>query len=150
MDWVGRDHQPYVLAALHASVGLHPRRALELVPAAWCAVEHPFKALDRDTWRDLFELAGYTHDGRRRGRPRKVRTLSPRRRQVAPGRVVVDRSARGSRLFADRPCHPEPGQVWVVQVEPHRLLARITTQRPGESEYVVDTEGLTISAWAPT
>jgi hypothetical protein len=38
------------------------------------------------------------------------------------------------------------GRVWTATVEPGRLLARITEHRPGESEYVVDTDGLEIAA----
>ncbi len=35
--------------------------------------------------------------------------------------------------------------MWVADVDPRRLLARITEQRKGESEYVVDARHLVVA-----
>src|SRR3954463_16051754 len=72
---VGRDHGPYVIAALHEAGVLDARHASVVVPEVWSMVEHPLHALDADTWRELFGLGGYTHNGRRRAKPRSPRLL---------------------------------------------------------------------------
>lgn len=144
---VGRDHGPRVLATMEDTVGLPPRWASVLVPSVWSGVEHPLEALNRDTWRRLFDLAGYTHDGKRWGRPRKTRPLY----RGADEAHRDGWSWSDDRAVAEWFAHRKPGgRVWVAQVEPSRLLARITTERPGESEYVVDPDGLIITEWTET
>lgn len=44
--------------------------------------------------------------------------------------------------FARRPIWPQRGTVWTTTAPPSALLARITTERPRESEYVVDPDAL--------
>jgi hypothetical protein len=141
---VGRNYGPYVVNELYCNGDLHPRQAQVVVPDVWSMVEHPLHALDRDEWRQLFNLAGYTHNGKRRAKPRKPRLLyRGADEEHRDGWSWTDDRDK-AQWFADRIIHAEPGQVWQATVEPARLLARITDGRE-ESEYVVDTSGLAIS-----
>ena len=101
------------------------------------------RLFDADTWRDLFELAGYTEDGKPAERPAEPLTLYrgsvPERKALwswTDNREVAARYASGN--YYRRPS----GILWVATVDPWRLLARNTDR--SEYEYVVDTEGLVI------
>lgn len=118
--------------------------AQQVVPSAWSAAEFPMLQLEPAEWRELFDLAGYTVEGRPAPRPESALTLY---RGALPahrdGWSWTDDRAL-AQWFADRPHNAGKGRVWVASVTPDRLLARISEQRDGESEYVVDTDGLTI------
>jgi hypothetical protein len=115
-----------------------------MVPAVWSGAEHPLGYLDREAWSDLFWLAGYTYNGRRRARPRLPRRLYRGADEAHRDGWSWTDDRAVAKWFADRPMHHTPGRVWTAVVEPARLLARITTERPGEAEWVVDTDGLAI------
>jgi hypothetical protein len=85
---VGRNYGPYVVNELYCNGDLHPRHAQVVVPDVWSMVEHPLHALDRDEWRQLFNLAGYTHNGKRRAKPRSrgCCTGAPTRNTATAGR----------------------------------------------------------------
>jgi hypothetical protein len=55
-----------------------------------------------------------------------------------------------AKWFADRPHNKGRGQVYAAHVAPARLLARISEQRAGESEYVVDARGLAVADYLRT
>lgn len=151
LSWAGRNRGPAIVWELHDAGLLHPRDAQRLVPQVWQMVEFPMVALDRDDWADLFAFCGgYLHNGVRRGRPRLARTLyrgaHPEHRD---GWSWTDDRAL-AQWFADDRLRRPGGQLWTATVEPARLLARITNVRDGESEYVVNTDGLDITpAGAP-
>jgi hypothetical protein len=115
-----------------------------MVPAVWSGAEHPLGYLDREAWSDLFWLAGYTYNGRRRARPRLPRRLYRGADEAHRDGWSWTDDRAVAKWFADRSMHHTPGRVWTAVVEPARLLARITTERPGEAEWVVDTDGLAI------
>jgi len=142
---VGRDHGPYVMAAVHSHGALDQRHAGVVVPLVWSMVEHPLLALETDTWRELFSFAGYTFNGRRRVKPRTPRLLYRGADEAHRAGWSWTEDRQQAQWFADRTIHPTPGRVWQAVVEPARLLARITSTRQGEREWVVDTEGLDIS-----
>lgn len=139
----GRDHGPYLLWRLHEFGLLYPSDAASLVPDVWSAVEHPLDALTRDEWAELFHVAGYTYNGQRRARPRLPRVLYRGADAAHRDGWSWTDDRRLAHWFADR---RPGGRVWTATVEPGRLLARITTVRAGESEYVVTTDGLTITS----
>lgn len=143
---VGRDHGPYVVAVLHTWGELLPRHAGVVVPDVWSGVEHPLAALDRGAWRKLFDYAGYTFNGRRRARPRLSRVLFRGADEAHRDGWSWTDDRDLAQWFADRDMHKAPGRVWQATVDPSRLLARITSVREGESEYVVDTDGLAITS----
>ena len=95
--------------------------------------EHPLASLYRAVWRDLFERAGYTHNARRRARPRLPRQLY-RGADARPrdGWSWTD-DRRAAEWFARRSMHSRPGVVWTAMVEPVRLLARLTNIRDEDS-----------------
>jgi hypothetical protein len=136
---LGRDHYPALIDSLVAYGWLTTSAAAVVVASAWSAAEHPQDALHEDEWRYLFEFAGYTVDG------------VPAPRPTAPVQVYrgADEAHRlGWSWTDDRKLAAwfarrwSAGQVWTLFAPPYRLLARISDQRPGESEFVVDTTGL--------
>lgn len=143
---VGRNSYPVLVFDLFLEDLLLPDVAAVVVPQAWCDAEFPMNTLGADGWRQLFDFAGYTDDGTRTERPSSSMTLW---RGALPdhrdGWAWTDDRALAE-WFADRPHNGGRACVWVADVEPARMLARISQQRLGESEYVVDTRGLRILA----
>jgi hypothetical protein len=143
---LGRNHGPALLADLEAEGLLAAAAAAAHVGVVWSMAEYPDQHLDRDTWRKLFRLAGYTHNGVPAERP--VEPLTLYRGSVPERRAdwswtdrldVAERYAVGG--LGGRPT----GVVWRATVEPWRLLARNDEpEGRNESEYVVDTDGLRI------
>ncbi len=145
MSGVGRNSAPELLFYLYCYRRVTPGAAARLVSSAWCGCEFPSLSLDKATWRKLFDLAGYTAEGVPAERPVASLRLY---RGALPGHH------RGwswtddlelARWFAQRPCNRGEGRVWAATVRPARLLARISEQRPGESEYVVDARRLVVA-----
>ncbi len=141
---VGRNHGPALLVDLWSEGLLTAEAATQCVPSAWCGCEWPNRTLDDDLWRRLFDLAGYTVEGISADRP--TRSLRLYRGAVPKHRDgwswTDDRQL--AEWFAQRAHNAREGRVWTALVEPCRLLARISQERPGESEYVVDARGLEI------
>lgn len=146
---LGRNAYPVLVADLHAEGLLLPDVAAVVVPAAWSLVEFPNRTLSADLWRALFDLAGYTVEGVPASRPSEPLQLwrGALHEWRAGWSWTDDRDL--AQWFADRPHNAGRGQVWTADVEPARLLARISEQRAGESEYVVDARGLEILAEKP-
>jgi hypothetical protein len=142
---VGRNHGPFVVAQMHWHGALFRKDAQAVVPDVWSGVEHPLQAADTDVWRDLFDFAGYTYNGRRRAKPRISRVLYRGADQAHRDGWSWTDDRKMAQWFADRTIHHTPGQVWQATVEPARLMARITSSRAGENEWVVDTEDLVIT-----
>lgn len=142
---LGRNLYPALVVDLYAGGLLVPDVAQRVVPAAWSAVEFPSRACDDELWRALFDLAGYVEDGTPGQRPATPLTLW--RGALADHRNgwswTDDRAM--AKWFADRPHNDGKGVVWTAEIEPARLLARITQERVGESEYVVDARGLHVA-----
>jgi hypothetical protein len=115
-----------------------------VICSAWSMAEFPLVQLDEDQWRELFDHVGYVVDGKAAERPSEPLTLyrgaMPKFRN---GWAWTD-DRDLAQWFADRPHHRGEGQVWKAVVEPERLLARISEQREGESEYVVDARGMDV------
>ncbi len=142
-----RNLGPGLLADLEAEGLLKANVAAAHVGSVWSMAEYPDRHLDRESWRALFSLAGYTVNGTPAGWPTEALTLY---RGSVPDRradwswtdklEVATRYATGG--IGYRPTH---GKVWQAEVEPHRLLARNDDAAGrNESEYVVDTEDLVI------
>lgn len=142
---VGRQHGPELVAELYDGGLLTSEIAAFAVPDAWCGAEFPQWHLSREFWRLLFELAGYTDDQRPADRP--TETLRLYRGSTAAGRdgwSWTDSLAVATAYAEGRYRGRQPGSVWTAMVQPSALLARITERN--EHEYVVDTDGLTITA----
>jgi len=99
--------------------------------------------LDRDEWRALFRAVGYREDDQPAARPTEplvlYRGATPEDRAAWSWTENPDAAAQyasGWWVQADL------GLVWRATVAPEHLLARIIYQR--YSEYIVDTDGLTI------
>jgi hypothetical protein len=145
---VGRVYAPHLLYCLWCENLITVNVLTASIGGIWSAAEFPDCALDRATWRALFDAAGYTVDGRAAEQPTKPLLLF-RGSVVSPAYRRRDWSwtddIEVARRFAAGMLGREPGVVWQARVAPWRLLARNVNSRPGESEYVIDTHRLRIS-----
>lgn len=145
---LGRNDGPALLYDLLMEGLLTADALVPHIGNVWNAAEYPDRHLSHDVWRELFQFAGYTRNGRAEAPPAKPLTLYrgsvPERRADWSWTDRLDIAtgyAQGTK--ARRPV----GQVWQATVEPWRLLARNEgPENRDESEYVVDTEGLEIHA----
>ena len=142
---------PSLLSSL-AEEGLLTRWAVtRWIGDVWSGCEHPEAELDPDDWREFFCWAGYTVDGRRVALP--VASLVLFRgawREPLCCRYGMswtdDREV--ALWFASRHVNKgaPAGAVWTAEVDPDRLYARNRNVRKGESEYVIETDGLDVTA----
>jgi hypothetical protein len=143
----GRNHGPALLCEAEIAGKITDDTIAGHVGAIWSGVEFPELALDWDDWARLFDIAGYRVDGITSRRP----GVSIRLFRAAVPAYALGHSwtedfdvAHGFLSVGGRDTFD--AVIWAADVEPWRLLARITQDRPGESQYVVDTEGLEVSA----
>lgn len=140
---VGRNNEPALIWDLWCEDGWHDEIA-EVVGDVWSVTEYPERALDQAMWMDIFNYAGFRRDGQITPPPTKSLTLY--RGSTAEGRfgmswtddlAIAQSFARGG--IRGRAA----GTVWTADVEPRYLLAYVGGEGSrGESEYVVDPEGL--------
>jgi len=125
-----------------SGVGIGQDDVAEYAGAAWD--RWAGVSLDRDEWRDLFELAGYREDDYPAERPTEPLALwrgaTPEYRD---GWSWTDARDTALHYTSGWIVQPELGLVWRAVVEPDRLFAKLGGHR-GTYEYVVDTDGLTI------
>lgn len=140
----GRVNGPGFLAEALAEDKVTNGTVTALVGPVWSSTEYPDRDLDHDTWRWLFDVAGFTVDGTPAVRPAAPLTLyrgavAERRTDWSwtRDRAVAERFAAGLRGRGT-------GRLWVCTVPPEHMLA-VNTER-GEDEVVVDTRGLLIEA----
>lgn len=143
MGLAGRTSGPTFLAEALAEDKITAQTVADLIGDVWSSAEFPDWHHDRDTWRWLFDVAGFTVDGKRAQRPAEPLTLY---RGSVPERCddwswsrdikVAEKFAAGS---AGRP----PGRLWVCTVPPAHMLA--ANGYRDEDEVVVDTRGLQIT-----
>jgi hypothetical protein len=136
---VGRDNGPELLFQLHHAGALDIGYYPSVVADAWSMAEFPETHFDMpETWRDLFEQAGYTHDGQPAKRPTRPVTVyrgcHHDRRFGMSWTADLDRA----QWFADRDLGHGTGQVYVFDAPPAALLAFIDASGRHEREYVLD------------
>lgn len=138
----GRTHGPEFLATAYAEGKVDADTVTALVGPVWSSTEYPDRQLDHDTWRWLFDVAGFTVDGKSAPRPenpmRLYRGTVPERREDWSWSRDIKVALKFAAGVRGRP----PGRLWVCSVPPAHMLA-INTER-GEDEVVVDTRGLRI------
>jgi hypothetical protein len=145
---VGRDEAPYLLVELWDQ--LHLGVLAAGINDAWCDAEYPLRCLPASSWWELMELAGVER-GRTWLDKGKVRTIRHKLPLTLYRGATEEHRAGWSwtsslamaQSFATGGLRGRAqGQVWTAQVEPTRLLARISGR--DEDEYLVDTDGLEI------
>lgn len=141
---VGRIPALSLLESLFSEGMITPAAAAANVASAWSMAEYPDTTLDREVWRGLFELAGYTVDDTPADRPSEPLVLWRGSLPEARANWSWTDSREVAQQYADGGFRRAPGALWTATVAPWRLLARQTGRQ--ESEYVVDTAGLEIHA----
>ncbi|MFJ3856132.1 hypothetical protein ACIPRL_07895 [Streptomyces sp. NPDC090085] len=138
----GRVNGPRVLAEAWFGDVLSFDALSGVVGSVWSTAEYPDVSLDRDEWREMFAAAGFTVDGERAELPEGPvelwRGSVPDRRDDwswSTEREIAEKYARGK---FRRP----PGRLYRV-LAPSSALLCFNSGR-GESEYVVDVEGLDV------
>ncbi|OKI14243.1 hypothetical protein [Streptomyces sp. CB03911] len=144
---VGRVHGPALLFDAWYGQTINRETLTATIGDIWSAAEYPDRCLDHDTWRDLFNEAGYTVDGHAADRPTEPvelwRGTVPERRtdwSWTTDRATAERFAAGVR-------GRKPGQLYRTVAPPEALLC--ANNGRSEAEYVVDTDGLEIHLTDP-
>lgn len=139
----GRNEGPVFLATAYAENLIEADTVTALIGGIWSSAEFPDRYLDHGTWRWLFDVAGFTVEGKPADRPTEPLTLFrgavPERRtdwSWSRDRAVAERFAAGLRGRGT-------GRLWVCTVPPESMLA-VNTERD-EAEIVVDTRSLQIT-----
>lgn len=138
----GRVNGPEFLNEAYSEGKVTAATVAALVGGIWSSAEYPDRELDHDTWRWLFDVAGFTVDGKPAPRPAEPMTLF---RGSVPERCTDwswTRDRAVAEVFAAGPRGRGKGRLWVCEVPPEHMLA-INTERD-EDEIVVDTRGLEI------
>jgi hypothetical protein len=138
----GRTFGPRFLDEAYSDDKITRATVTALIGGIWSSAEYPNQDLDRDTWRWLFDVAGFTVDGKAAERPAKPVELW---RGSVPERSSdwswsTDREV--AQRFADGGRGRLPGHLYRLVAPPEALLCANTER--GEAEYVVDTHGLLI------
>lgn len=138
----GRTHGPRFLSQAYADDKVTADTVTALAGPVWSSTEYPDRQLDHDTWRWLFDTAGFTVDGKAAARPAEPLRLY---RGAVPDRRTDwswSRNLKVALKFAAGVRGRAPGLLWVCDVPPSHMLA-VNTERD-EDEVVVDTRGLQI------
>ncbi|MEH0582816.1 hypothetical protein QA942_01380 [Streptomyces sp. B21-106] len=147
LDWLiglaGRAEGPQFLSEALSEDKITAATVTALVGPIWSSAEYPDRELDHDTWRWLFDVAGFTIDGKPADRPTEPLTLY---RGSVPERCTDwswTRTRAVAERFAEGPRGRGKGRLWVCEVPPAHMLAANTGR--DEDEIVVDTRGLQIA-----
>lgn len=145
IGWEGRNSGPELLADAYSDGKVTAETVTALIGGIWSGAEYPNRDLDRDTWRWLFKVAGFTIDGIPAERPTGPIALwrgsVPERRidwSWSTDRAIAEGYANGT---AAR--RPRTGRLYAMTAPPEALLC--ANNGRGEAEYVVDTRGLQIT-----
>ncbi|MEU8752020.1 hypothetical protein AB0C88_16155 [Streptomyces chartreusis] len=143
MGLAGRTSGPLFLEEALAEDKVTAETVAALIGDVWSSAEFPDQHHDHDTWRWLFDTAGFTVDGKRA--PRPVEPLTLYRGSVPERRTDWSwtRDVKVAEKFAAGSPNRPPSCVWVCTVPPSHMLAMNTGR--DEDEVVVDTRGLQIT-----
>jgi hypothetical protein len=140
----GRNVGPGLLLDAWTSHVILPTTVTAVISDVWSGAEYPQDSLTRVDWLDLFEVAGFTVDGRPAERPTEPVKLwrgcvPPLRRRMSwtSDRELAEKYATG--MLRGRP----KGVVHETIAPPDSLLCVNHSSRE-ESEYVINARGLKI------
>lgn len=139
----GRNSGPGRLADAYSDGKITAESVTALIGHVWSNAEYPDRELDQDTWRWLFDVAGFTIDGKPADRPDGPVLLW---RGTVPERCS-DWSWSTDRTIAEgyangTAAHRPQGRLYVALAPPEALLCANSGR--DEAEYVVDTRGVNI------
>jgi hypothetical protein len=136
---LGRNEGPALLFDLYHGGGLDIGECPSVVADVWSMAEFPESHFDLpETWRDLFEIAGYTHDGQPAPRPSAPITVYRGCHHERRFGMSWTPDLERAQWFADRDLGHGTGHVYVHRAVPRELLAFIDASNRHEAEYVLD------------
>lgn len=144
---LGRNEEPWWCGEVFDSLPVTWEVVAMGLGDAWSAAEWPEQCQPTEWWVQWWQQCGYAVDGVLTERPSEPLTL---------WRGAVADRMRGMAWTADRKIAEwfarrfdgaleDTGRLYTATVEPSRLLARLHEAHRSEDEYVIDTEGLTIT-----
>jgi hypothetical protein len=136
---IGRNDGPALLFDLFFNGVIDISKHPSVVAEIWSNAEFPANNIEPGTWVELFDEAGYTHDGQPAALPAESVVLY---RGCHPDRRLgMSWTADPSRAqwFAERNLGKGVGDVYAHRADPGGLLAYIDTAcGRGEAEYVIN------------
>ncbi|WP_431710712.1 hypothetical protein [Glutamicibacter uratoxydans] len=142
---VGRVNGPALLFDLFYSGTITNEVLAAVIGGVWTSAEYPERAVDTESWHEMFNAAGYTVDGKPSALPTEPLVLFRGATvEHKAGMCWTDDRAIAERFAYGQLRGRDLGTLWTATVEPVFLLAKINDRE--ESEYVVDTTGLEIRA----
>lgn len=141
---LGRNEGPRLLYDMWTAGNLNISRYPAVVTGTWSMYDWPTRVLDEDTWVEMFDEAGYTHDGEPAEPPAKPVTVYRGCSTDARFGMSWTTDVELARRFASGTmyAYPIPGQVYVFTAPPVSLLAFIHESGRRESEYVIEPHWL--------
>jgi hypothetical protein len=141
---VGRNYAPALLFDLFHGGSLDVEHHPGVVAGAWSSAEFPEKCLEADLWLQLFNAAGYTHDGQHADRPTEPVTLYRGCGLGGQHGMAWTSDHDIARRFAHELIRGRTkGEVYTFMAPPAALLAYVGEQNGrGEREYVIDPDFL--------
>lgn len=144
MHSLGRNDFPTLLTYVFDY--LEPTTRGEALEAAWVSSEYPTFQLSKEEWVTMFDAFGYTVDGTSRERPTESLTLyRGATTEYKQGMSWTDKQEIASKFASGDLLGRGAGVVFTAKVEPERLYAYFHEGRR-ESEFVIETDGLEITA----
>ena len=141
----GRNNRPRLLLTAWRLGVIDETVVRASVGPVWCMAEFPDRSLPWSSWKEMFNVAGYTRDGKPAERPTEWLQLY----RAAPidhrhgHSWTEDLEVARSFLVNNHRVRLNP-VLWTARVNPNQLLARLEEDRSGEPSYVVDTKRLRV------
>jgi hypothetical protein len=142
--------EPLLVEAAYQRDVIDTNTLARALASTWSSNEFPDRSLEWGSWQEMFLVAGYAVDGARANRPsRPIRLYRAASEEHRAGHSWTrDLSVAKSFLTLGYRDQFEP-KLWTALVSENRLLAEINEDRPGETQFVVDTDGLEITEVSP-
>jgi len=138
----GRIYGPMCLYMLDHNNALAPEAYADVVSYTWGLAEFPGLAMSRPDWRRLWAKSGFVIDGKPADRPAEPMLLWRGATRGHKGGMAWTDDRKRAEWFVQ--ARFRKGHLWEALVPPERLLAFIHNEGRGESEWIVDTRGVTI------
>ena len=142
----GRNDFPALLWKAFEDEALDLGDLANAIASAWSSHDSPESALSREQWVELYRVTGFIHNGIRTSHEVKKPLLLFRGADFGrPRRMSWTEDEELARDFALRRLREGLwGTVFSSRVAPWRLIARNTSEREGENEWIINPSRLRV------